>query len=123
MGMRAKGTRHGVADVRTIGDREYVVRADERPLAKKGRWELSEFTNWRGAAWVSLKLFDTHGQARKRVYQIGYSLECRRLAMNVNSCALRDRYPEIFDWVLETMRELHQSGELDTPAGREDVER
>lgn len=120
MGMRAKRTSHGVAEVRTIGDREYVVRADERLLAKKGRWELSEFMNWRSEAWVSLKLFDTHSQARKRIYQLGYSLKNQRMAVNVHSCGLRDRYPEVVDWVLGTMRELHGSGELELPVDRKE---
>jgi len=122
MGMRAKRTHHGVAEVRTIGDREYVVREDERFLAKKGRWELSEFLNWRSEAWVSVKLFDTHSQARKRVYQLGYSLKNKRLAVNMHSCGLRDRYPEIADWVLDTMRELHASGVLDANLAGKRVE-
>ncbi len=110
--VKARKTKHGVAELRVIGRRAYVVRADEVLLATKGRWELSEFLNWRNEGWVSLKLFDTHSQARRRVYQLGYGLKDQRMAVNAHLYVLQKRYPEIEGWILETMRELHVSGVL-----------
>jgi len=120
MGMEK--VKHEIEGFRVIGRRAYVVRSDEVFLAARGRWELSEFLNWRSDRWVSLKLFDTHSQARKRVYQLGYGVKDRRLAVNANLYDLSKRYPEITDWVLDTMRELHASGVLDANLAGKRVE-
>lgn len=87
---------HGM---RVVGGRAYLVRPDERLVAKDGRWELFEFTALSNWPWVSLKLFDTHEQVRRRVYQIGYSVRDKRMARTPSWGVVLEKYPETAEWI------------------------
>ena len=98
----------GVGVVRVVGGRKYVVRADERLLARRGRWELSEYTSWSEGDWVSLKLFDAHKQVRRRIYQIGFNTRQGRAARNRHWAALVENYPLAAEWLVGVMLERCQ---------------
>jgi len=98
---------------RTVESRTYRFRDDERMVAsmaadgEEGGWEIWEYAGWSRDQWVSLKVFDARAgverTAKRRVYQVGYSMAQRRMARNVQIAALDDLYPDVGQWVRKTI--------------------
>jgi len=85
------------------GKRKRLVREDEVQIAVTGQWNLVEVVEWRRDGWVNLKLYWLGGKARKRVYYIGVSLVEKRLARNKDKVLLLERFPEIEQWVINSV--------------------
>lgn len=86
------------------GGKRGVKRPDEVNIGYTDGWELCEVKEWRRDGWINLKLYKI-GKARKRVYYIGVSVKEKRLARNKDKVLLLERFPEIEDWVINSVVE------------------
>lgn len=84
------------------GKRKQFHRDDEVTIDGIDGWKLVEVTGWRRDGWINLKLYRL-GKARKRVYYIGVAVLEKRLAKNKDKVLLLERFPEIEDWVINSV--------------------
>lgn len=90
--------------VKVSGRRAILARPDEEEIGKTDGWRLVEVKEWKRDGWVNLKLYRI-GKARKKVYYIGVSLTEKRLARNKDKVILLERFPEIENWVINSVIE------------------
>ena len=87
---------------RASGRRAILTRPDEIEIGKTEGWRLVEVKEWRRDGWINLKLYKL-GKARKKVYYIGVAVLEKRLAKNKDKVLLLERFPEIEDWVINSV--------------------
>ena len=85
---------------RKVGARPLVVRDDETFLGRREEWMLVRIEGWSIHGWDSIKLF-RHAQGPKNLWQLG--VKAGRFAHNRDLRLLQEHFPEIADWVLETV--------------------
>ena len=87
---------------RTSGRMAILTRPDEIEIGKTEGWRLVEVKEWRRDGWINLKLYRL-GKARKKVYYIGVAVLEKRLAKNKDKVLLLERFPEIEEWVINSV--------------------
>lgn len=89
---------------RAFGRRAILTRPDEEEIGNTDGWRLVEVKEWKRDGWINLKLYYTK-KARKKVYYIGVSVKEKRLARNKDKVILLERFPEIENWVINSVIE------------------
>lgn len=89
---------------RASGRRSILTRPDEEEIGNTDGWRLVEVKEWKRDGWINLKLYYTK-KARKKVYYIGVSVKEKRLARNKDKVILLERFPEIENWVINSVIE------------------
>lgn len=92
---------HPIAKRRSVAGRKYRIRKDERFIAERDGWEISEYRNWSKEDWISIKVFDVRpgGDRRSRVFQIGYNRAFDRMSRNACWQKLLDYEPDVANWI------------------------
>lgn len=85
---------------RKVGARRLVVRDDETFLGRREEWLLVRIEGWSVHGWDSVKLF-RDAQGPKNLWQLG--VKAGRFAHNRDLRLLQEHFPEIVEWVLDTI--------------------
>lgn len=92
----------GKVRFKASGRRAILTRPDEVHIDETDGWRLVEVLEWKRDGWVNLKLYYTK-RARKKVYYIGVSIAEKRLAKNKDKVILLERFPEMENWVINSV--------------------
>ena len=89
------------------GKKRILRRTDEVVIASMNSWVLTECTGWSKDGWVSLKLLLLK-RAKKNVWYLGFNK--RRMARNRDKEILELNFPDIFNWVVNSVENYLNRG-------------